>query len=187
MKRNEPYPLATWLFSLLLRQRDKETLLGDLIEEHASLASVLGRRQASEWFWSQMARSVPSVLWANIRRGVWIKALGAVLVGYLAVAMLVIVGDIVMSKLLPANELVYSLVSLAAAIPAMMLGGYLAAWIRPRAAIGLAIFSTVMAIVSIVVTGDRAPLWYQAALTIIGPLAALAGGRFRIRRAEDVK
>ncbi len=182
MKHTEPHRWATWFFGMFLRQRDKEMLLGDLIEEHVLLASTLGRHHASRWYWNQMVRSAPSVLWANIRRGVWLRTLGAVLVGYLVVALLVIAGDLAMSRLLRASTLSYSFVSLAVAIPAMMLGGYLAAWIRPRAAIGLAIFSAVMGGVSIALTGDRAPLWYQIALIITGPLAALAGGLIRIRQ-----
>ena len=62
-----------------------------------------------------------------------------------------------------------------------MLGGYLAAWIRPRAAVTLAVITAVMGVVSLAVTGDAAPLWYQIALIVMGPLASLAGGRIRIR------
>jgi hypothetical protein len=181
MKRAAPPRSATWLFGLVLPQRDREMLLGDLEEEYALLASTLPPRKASRWYWNQVIRSAAPLLWANIRRGWWLKTLGAALAGYLAVVVLVMVGDIVMSKLLSAGKQVYALVSLATGFPAMMLGGYLAAWIRPRAAVTLAVITAVMGMVSLAVTGDAAPLWYQIALIVMGPLASLAGGRIRIR------
>jgi len=184
MNRKAPPGLATWLFSLVLRQRDKEMLLGDLIEEHALLISSQGPRHASRWYRNQMLRSIVPVMWANIRRGWWLKTLGSAFVGYLVVVLLVMTGDIVMSKLLPVDEQIYSLVSLAAGFLAMALGGYLAAWMRPGAPVALAVISAVMGVVSMAFTGDRAPMWYQIALIVIGPAAALTGGRIRIRRKE---
>jgi hypothetical protein len=177
-----PPRFALWLFGLVLRERDQEMLLGDLVEEHALVASTQGRSRASKWFWTQVAHSAAPLLWANIRRGLWLKTLGAVLGGYAAVALMVMLGDLLMSKLLPADGLLYPLISLALGIPAMILGGYLAAWMRPRAAIGLAVIAGLMGLVSLAVTGDGAPLWYQVALIVIGPAASLAGGRLRIRR-----
>lgn len=76
---------ALWLCSLLLRGRDREMLLGDLVEEHALLASTAGRRVAARWFRSQVLHSAAPLLWANIRRGVWLKTLLAALAGYVAV------------------------------------------------------------------------------------------------------
>jgi len=182
MKCTGPPGFATWLFSLLLPRRDKEMLLGDLIEEHALLASSLGLRGASQWYRSQMLRSIGPVMWANIRRGRWLKTLGAAWIGYFAVVLLVMTGDIVMSKLLSTDEQTYSLVSLAAGFLAMTLGGYLAACIRPGAPAALALIAALMGVASLMITGDRAPIWYQIALIIIAPVAALMGGQIRIRR-----
>ncbi len=184
MKHAGPPRSATWLLGLFLPQHDKEMLTGDLVEEYTLLASTLQPRDASRWYWNQVARSAAPMLWANIRRGLWLKTLGAALVGYLAVVLLVVAGDIAMSKLLSASEFVYSLLSLAVGFPAMALGGYVAASMRPRAAIALAVISVVMGVVSLAVTGGRAPLWYQVALIFVGPIASLTGGWIRIRGKE---
>ncbi|MBI1787479.1 MAG: hypothetical protein HYR60_08005 [Acidobacteria bacterium] len=182
MKHRAPPRLATWLLAAFLRQRDKEMLLGDLVEEYALRASGGRSIEASRWYWAQVLHSAGPLLWSNIRRGNWWRTLAAALAGYLLVALLVIAGDVAMSKLLPPGELAYSLLSLAAGLSAMVLGGYIAAGMRQRAAIGLAVIAAVMGVVSLVVTGDRAPLWYQIALIVLGPAAALAGGRIRVRK-----
>jgi hypothetical protein len=124
------------------------------------------------------------LLWISIWRGHWLKTLAAALVGYAAVALTVMGGDGAMSKLLTAGDLAYSLISLAVGLPAMVPGGYIAASLRPRAAVGLAAIAAVMGVVSLAVTGGAAPLWYQLALIAIGPARSLAGGRIRIRRKE---
>jgi hypothetical protein len=184
MKHTAPPRLASWLLGLCLPQRDKETVLGDLVEEHALLASTLSPRDARRWYWDQALRSSARLFWVSIWRGHWLKTLGAALVGYVAVALLVMGGDLAMSRLLTASETAYSLISLALGLPAMALGGYIAASMRPRAAVGLAVIAGVMGVVSLAVTGGAAPVWYQLALIAIGPAGSLAGGRIRIRRKE---
>lgn len=169
------------LLSLFAPRRDREMIAGDLAEEHALLASTAGRRAASRWYFNQALRSVGPLLWANIRRGVWLKTLGAALGGYFVAAALVILSDLTMSRMLSGGIVFYSLVSLAVGFPVMMLGGYLAAWMRPRAAILLAFLSGAMGLVSLAVTGGGAPLWYQVGLVIVGPAASLLGGRVRVR------
>jgi hypothetical protein len=58
----------------------------------------------------------------------------------------------------------------------IMLGGYLAARIRPAAATALAGIVMIAVVILMVTMSDSAPLWYGLAFLIVGPLAALAGG-----------
>ena len=171
--------MMTWFFGLLLPKRDKEMLLGDLVEERHLIEGSMGRREAARWYRAQVCKSVPPVMWANIRRGGWLKTLVAAFAGYFVVAFLVIASDSLLSKLLAASPIVYPLLSLAAGFVAMMLGGYLVALMRRGAPIVLAAIAAVLGLVSLLATGDRAPLWYQIALIIVGPVAAVAGGRVR--------
>jgi hypothetical protein len=185
MKHTAPPRLANWLLGLCLPERDKEMVLGDLVEEHALLASTLSPPHARRWYWDQAFRSSARSLWTSVWRGHWLKTLGAALVGYVVVALLVMGGEVAMSKLLTAGDLAYSLISLAVGLPAMVLGGYIAASMRPRAAVGLAVIAALMGVVSLAVTGGAAPLWYQLALIAIGPAGSLAGGRIRIHRRKE--
>jgi len=173
--------LGRILLTLFAPRRDSETIAGDLAEEYSLLAQTAGSRAASRWYFNQALRSVGPLLWSNIRRGGWLKTLGAALAGYFVVAALALLSDSAMARFIHGGVVFYSLLSLAVGFPVMMLGGYLAAWMRPRAAILLAVLSAAMGVVSLAGTGSGAPLWYQIGLIVIGPTASLAGGRIRIR------
>jgi hypothetical protein len=173
--------MMTRLFGWILRDRDREMILGDLAEERALLASSLSPSQAARWYRRQVIRSVAPVMWANICRGVWLKTVGAILASYALAAVLVGAGFLIP---LPHVWLSLEFTSLLCGFVAGVAGGYVAAWMRPRAYIGLAVFFAFMAIVSLVTTGDAAPFWYQVSLIIIGPAAVTIGGRLRLRRKE---
>jgi len=79
-----PPRLATRFLDLVVPARDRDVLVGDLVEEHALLALTARRGGAACWYWSQALRTAASVLWAGARRGQRLKTLGAVLAGYLA-------------------------------------------------------------------------------------------------------
>jgi hypothetical protein len=176
--------MTAWLFALLLRRRDREMILGDLAEERALLAGTLSPSALARWHRSQMLRSVPPILWAHIRRGLWLKTLGATLAAYFLVAGLIAVGDIVLTaaRVRPA---LYPFASLAASFLVMTLGGYLAAAMRPRAPAALAVLSAALAMVSMTLPGPHAPFWYECGLVFLGPAAALAGGSIFRRKQRS--
>jgi peptidoglycan/LPS O-acetylase OafA/YrhL len=176
-----PPRLATWLLDRAVPDPDREVLIGDLVEEHA-LCAAADPGAAGRWYWNQVLRTLTSLLWASARRGHWLKTLGAVLVAYLVVTLIVMAGDLAMSRLPTTNVQVYSVLSLAVGFPAMILGGYLAARMRRRAAGKLAVLAAVLGVVSLAATGDQAPIWYQLLLIVVGPVGALLGGRLRKRK-----
>jgi hypothetical protein len=180
-----PPPLATWLLGLFAPRRDVEMILGDLAEEHGLLASTLPAAEASRWYWRQVLCSAGPLIWRAVRRGVWLKTLGAALAGYFVVMVAVMAADLVMTRRLSVSETVYALISLAVGFPVMALGGYIAACLRPTAAGALAAIAAVMGVVSLAATGGAAPLWYQLALIVLGPAGALAGGRIRLRQRRQ--
>ena len=156
--------MMTWLLKLVLPRGDRDAVLGDLAEERAL------HDNPDRWYRRQVWRSLGPIMWANIRRGVWLKTLGAALAGYAVVVVLV------MATMSVGTE---PLLSLVLGFTSMLLAGYLTAWMRPGAPIALAVIVVVMGFVSLVTTGDQAPLWYQLALIVIGPVAALTGGKIR--------
>jgi hypothetical protein len=181
MSSSEPPRLATWLLGLILPKHDREIVIGDLVEEHALLATSLSPADASRWYWKQVAGSIRPVLWASFRRGEWLKTLGAAFLGYLAVAMLVTASEVAMSAVLRVGDETYSALSFAVGLPSMVLGGYVAASLSQRGAAALAVMTAVTWSLPLVLTGTRVRLWYQLLLVVIGPTAAIAGGRIRSR------
>ncbi len=173
--------MITWLFGLLLRARDREMILGDLVEERALLAATLSERQAAGWYRRQVLRSIPPVMWANVRRGIWLKTLGAAIAGYLVGAILIVASDSAVGLIGAGWRM--ELASLAVGALIMALGGYLASAMRPRAALLLSVMVAAMSILNLFMpTGEAA--WYKVGLVLVGPAASLAGGRIRMRRRE---
>jgi hypothetical protein len=173
--------MITWLFGLLLRARDREMILGDLLEERALLAATLSPHQAAGWYRRQMLRSIPSVMWANVRRGIWLKTLGAAIAGYLVGAILIVASDSAVGMIGAGWRM--ELASLTVGALVMALGGYLASAMRPRAALLLSVMVAAMSILNLFMPTGEAT-WYKVGLVLVGPAASLAGGRIRIRRRE---
>ena len=156
--------MMTRLLRLVLPRADRDAVLGDLAEERAL------HENPDRWYRRQVLRSLGPIVWTNIRRGVWLKTVGAVLASYAVVVALVVLTQTVRTEW-----------SLAAGSFSGLAGGYVAAWMRPTAPRALAVFVFIMGVVSLLATGDQAPLSYQLALIVIGPAAVLAGGRLRSR------
>jgi peptidoglycan/LPS O-acetylase OafA/YrhL len=154
-------------------------VLGDLAEEcklHPNPA---------RWVRKQVLRSIPPIVWQNIRRGVWLKTLGAAVAGYAVVVVLVIANMVVLNRFAPTAQ-AYTIATFVADFGVMILGGYLAAWMRPRAPIALAVITAAMGVFSLVETGDKAPIEYQLLLIVIGPVGSLGGGMLRARKVRGV-
>lgn len=170
--------MITWLFGLLLRQRDREMILGDLVEERELLAATLSAREAARWYRRQMLCSIPPVMWANVRRGIWLKTLGAAIAGYLVAAILIVASDAAIGRI--GAGWLMALASLTVGALVMALGGYLASAMRPGAAMLLSVIVAALSILNLLIpTGEEA--WYKVGLVLVGPSASLAGGRIRLR------
>jgi hypothetical protein len=126
---------------------------------------------------------MPSVLWVGIRRGGWLGTVGVAIAAYIVAGMIESVGLVVMARLLSPVGWAFPVLSVIVGLATLVLGGYLAAWIRPAAATVLAAIVIFVIVVLFVTMRDSAPLWYGLAFLVFGPVAALAGGALcRVRR-----
>lgn len=91
-------------------------------------------------------------------------------------------GELAIAKLIAHDALVRSVLGLAVGLATMAAGEYVAARIRPGAAAGLAAIVMIAVAILMVIRSDSAPLWYQIAFLIGGPLVSLAGGTLFARR-----
>jgi hypothetical protein len=72
---------------------------------------------------------------------------------------------------------IFTAVSLIVGLTTIVLGGYVAAWIRgPAAARTLAGIALIAVVVLLMTRSDSTPLWYGLTFLVGGPLASLAGG-----------
>jgi hypothetical protein len=173
--------VAMWLLHCVLPSRDRDVVLGDLYEEYGIRAAV-SVSAANRWYWGQACRSIPRLVLAAVRRGRWLLTLSIALAAYVVVGTINVVVAAVVARLLD-DEVATSRVSgMFVGLTAIAAGGYIAAWIRPAAAIMLGALVAIVAIILMVSPSDTAPLWYQLTFLVFGPMAATAGGALRVGR-----
>jgi hypothetical protein len=178
MRRHQPPRIACWLLGRFVSERDREAVMGDLAEEYA-----LRARSASLWYWGQVYRSIPPMVWCSVRRGHWLSTLSVAMGAYIAAGAVEFAADLAISRWVAPGAPAHAVLGLIAGLATMALGGYIAAWIRPGAATALAGVVMISVAVLMVTKTGAVPLWYQLAFLIAGPLASLAGGTlFLLRR-----
>ncbi|MGQ0643222.1 MAG: hypothetical protein ACT4P6_20960 [Gemmatimonadaceae bacterium] len=176
---------ASWILSRLLAEPDKEAVLGDLAEERALRLRRAASPNDALWYWSQISRSVPPLAWAALRRRGWINIIGAGIAAYALMTVVQSAGQFALTKLLAAVPGPHMVFSLAFTIAAMILGGYVAVYIRRGAAAIVAIISTLSVVDFIIRTAGQTPLWLSVMWLLVCPLTALAGGALvRVRRTD---
>ncbi len=113
----------------------------------------------------------------------------------IALAVAVLLRRLAPQWIAPGQKLspVYVSVNLASSFFAAVAGGYVTAWTAEdnslRSVLGLAIGVLVLGAISALQARfgtqvrSKQPIWYQAALLVISPLGAVAGGLLRLRVA----
>ncbi|MGH7713738.1 MAG: hypothetical protein ACREOG_20815 [Gemmatimonadaceae bacterium] len=179
-----PRPAAR-ILGCLLSETDKEAVLGDLAEERALRWRPDAAPNEAWWYWSQISRSVPSLLWAAARRGRWIGIVVAAIAAYAVVRLVESAALLVLGKVFAPEQLAHIIISLLFAIAAMVLGGYVAARIRRGAAGALAVITTGSVIALMIRSAGNVPIWYSGVWLIICPVTALAGGALARKSNPD--
>ncbi|HJU74513.1 MAG TPA: permease prefix domain 2-containing transporter [Gemmatimonadaceae bacterium] len=173
---------AAWLLGWLLTDANRDGVLGDLTEEFALRARRDSLPNASRWYWRQVVRSLPRFFWSGFRRGQWRAPLGAAV----AAQVFITFGEsLILIPLARTFDLTGSfrwLVEMPIGFAAMTLGGFVAAWMRRGADVALAVLSTIMIIVFMIVLGGASPRWYQITFLVLGPVAILTGGALLRRK-----
>jgi hypothetical protein len=123
-----------------------------------------------------------------------VRIVGAVLAGYAAVGVLVVLTDLIFAAVIPGFRamaippLYYFEIVLCTDALYSVAGGYLCAAIASaslrKATLGLMIFGEIMGLVSTIVYWHTQPHWFALALLVLFPLAVWIGSSLRSRRAE---
>ena len=174
MRRPAVLSMASWMLSRFVPMADRESLLGDLAEEHASRAASQSTAAASRWLLRQIGASIPPLLWSGLRRAAWPATLGVALLGYVAIAVMQLCIHWALGQ-----SATYGAQPLLIVAPMVAVVGYLADRWRRRAALVLAVMMLLAMTAMTVWTTEDAPLWYRAAYFLVGPAAAVIGGALR--------
>jgi hypothetical protein len=167
---------ASWLLACVLPAQDVEHVVGDLEEELALRACE--PHGGHGWYWSQLARSLPGLLWLTIRRGRWTATVAVALAACAVQAGIELgVGFGLYLVSSPGTRWAQAL-SATITLPALVFVNRQAARVRPGAAIA---FATIAASVLVTrtallaVAGRPVPVAMLAAIVVV-PALALTGG-----------
>ena len=171
--------VATWIFSRLVPEDDREPLIGDLAEEYALRVNAASSSAALKWYLQQICASTPPLLWVRLTRAAWLATLGVALLAYFAVGVM----QLIIHWAIPsASAPVYNPLGLVIIFPVVVLIGYFAERFRRRAAILLGAMMLLAITAMTVWATENAPLWYRAAYFFVGPAAAFIGSALRSLR-----
>jgi hypothetical protein len=175
--------LSQRILERLMPPAQAEALLGDLLEERRLRLQAGSQVSVAGWYWRQFASSVPTLLWASVRRGAWLITVVTAVASYVAAVGIQFVLSSALSPMTSnSGPTVVGLFSFAAALAAC---GYVAASIRLGAARLLAflVFATTCAMLAI---STPASLWYEGSLLVLGPVATIGGAALsgRLRRVR---
>jgi hypothetical protein len=150
-------------------------MLGDLVEEYAVRIESQSRFAASRWFWSQACRSVPSIVWCSLRSGNCLLSVSIAMGVYIFMGMLKFAADLMISKLVAPGQTMNVVLAPIVFLTTTAIGGCVAARIRRRATIFLAliVMITVAVLMDLKVCSIPVPWWYQFGFLTLGPLAVI--------------
>jgi len=156
-----------------------DAALGDLAEEYALRAQDTTTRRASRWYWGQLARSMPQMMWIDIRRQGWVATCAVAIGAWLIASIVESSADAVLVAWSGSAAAVTGVPGALIGLTALELGGYVAALVRPAATKVLSgLIALVVGVFMVAGVGD-APLWYGVAFLVFGPLMSIAGGAWR--------
>jgi hypothetical protein len=171
--------LATWILSRLANSKDRESLVGDLAEEHAVRARATSPAAAFKWRLRQVCASTLPLLWYRLTRTAWISTLGVALLAYIAVAVVEFGANRMILRSLRMGTQTYTPLELIITVPAVVLIGYFAARCRRRAATVLGLMMLPVVIAVTLSSTEHTPVWYRIVYFIVGPASAFIGEGLR--------
>jgi len=73
-KKSTPPAFAVWLLSQMTRDEERHSILSDFSEIYEELAGEKGYFRASQWYWTQVFKSIPMflfkyILWSTVMLG----------------------------------------------------------------------------------------------------------------------
>ncbi len=175
MRCSSPPAFACRLLESIAPVACQEAMLGDLIEEYTLLAESRAPLTASRWFWSQVCRSVPPLVWCSLRSRDWLMKMIIAMGVYVAMAVMKFAADLTISKLAAPAPMTEVVLAPALFLATCAIGGCVAARIRRGASIFLAllVMITVAVLIYLKLCTIPVPWWYPLGFFTLGPLAVL--------------
>jgi hypothetical protein len=169
--------LADWILACAVAPADREAAVGDLVEEYAIRVRDGSLLRAACWYWGQVVRSAPWLIWTAVRRGGWFGTFCVALTACLCQAGVELGIRAAITRLPPADGDARLLAATAMVLASLVVVSFASGRIRPGASSVL----TAMALMAVVVqlflrNGAGLSVGRQLVAIIAGPSAACVGG-----------
>jgi len=176
--------VAAAVLGFVLPRQDVEVIIGDLEEE--DVACQLSSGGSSRWYWLQIARSLPSLIWLPISRDGW-RSTFAVAFGACVVQIVIEVTTAVAMRELSSPRAQWpAVLALVLTLASLALVSYTAVRIRAGAGIALAGLASAAIILRLALdahAGVEVPLQAVAVL-LVAPATVIMGGRLSLRTRQ---
>lgn len=156
-----------------------EAALGDLAEEYALRAHGRSPLRASVWYWAQLARSMPQMMWLDVRRQGAGTTCAVAFAAWLVASVVEFIADAMLIAWSGSDAPVRELPGVLVGLAAFASGGYLASVVRPAATKVLAAMIALIVVGLMIAGPQNVPLWYGPVFLVFGPLVSIAGGAWR--------
>ena len=183
MIRHRALHVATWAFSWLAPRSQREALLGDLAEEYSLREAAGSSSAAAKWYLRQLCVSAPTLLWARVSHAGWLATTGVALLAYIAVGVIEVIAGRATASSSATGTAPYNPLFMVTTFPPVVLVGYFATRLRPKAAIVLAAMMLLTVTAMTLWSTEIMPPWYRIAYFLVGPAAIFLGSALRSLRA----
>lgn len=161
---------------------DVEAMLGDLTEERAFRRLRSPRSSHRAWYCGQLLRSIPPLLWASVSGRGWPAIWAAACLLYVAAAAVQFASSVALAKVMEPGQW-FMAINLIFGAATLVVAGFVAAWVRPRAVPALAAMVTIVIVVLMATAEDGTSPWFKLALILGSPSVVVGAAWFtRSRR-----
>ena len=185
MTQSSKYGWREGVLKSLAPDCDIEAMLGDLTEERASRRRSDPRSSHGAWYCGQVLRSLPDLVWAAVTGRGWPTVWGAACLLYIAAAAVQFASSLALSEVMESGNWLMAM-NLIFGAATFVVAGYVAAWIRPRAAPALAAMVTIVIVVLMATAEDGASPWFKLALILGSPSVVAGAAWFTRKRRRSV-
>jgi hypothetical protein len=161
---------------------DRDAVSGDLAEEYAIRLREGSRLRAVCWYWSQVFRAVPWLLWIPVRRNGLFRVIVVALAACIVQAGVELFAASVIPTLVARDAAATPLIGLGVVVLSMFAVSYVAARLRPGAGTLLTMIAIVAVFAQSIAMGQAAFGLSHVAASSAAPLAALSGAALSTAR-----
>lgn len=177
--------LAEWILGGAVPQDDRQYVFGDLAEEYADRRRHASRLSAQWWYWTQVLRSIPWLLWIPVRRSGSVATSSIALVACSVQAIIELTTASLLPRITRMDALLFAPFSLLIVLTSLVLVSWIANRVRPGAGTLLALIAGVSVLTRALHAGIVTIHLSSVLEGVAAPAAAFVGAALAVNRGRS--